>query len=546
MRKGEKRCEDMRITVIFQGEKREISCEKEESILSACQRQMKGITAVCGGKGLCGKCRILLINGTLPVTESDRRYFRQEELEAGYRLACRAFPEEDCTIELCFAEENGFEVLMEFSDEANRTEYSEIGTEDRRIIGTELVGLAVDIGTTTLAAKLVNLEDGRVLGAASCINHQRTYGADVISRIEAEGAGKGRELQEKLHKDLEQITQKLLARTGRKPSEICRAVISGNTTMGHLLMGYSCKTLGVYPFTPVNIGTISAPFSSLTGTENFGGDGFLVPGISAFVGGDIVSGLYACGFHQKNSVNLLVDLGTNGEMAVGNRHRILVTSAAAGPAFEGGNISCGTGSIPGAICHVKIGPDRMVKSETIQDQTPVGICGTGVIEMTAELLKAGIVDETGLLDEEYFDEGYPVAITANGQEITFTQRDIREVQLAKAAVRAGIETLVLRYGVSWDEIDHIYLAGGMGFQMDRDAAVAIGLFPEKVKDRIHTVGNSSLEGAVRALKDSSWQETMEGIVRISEETALAKDRDFQEFYMQYMLFLSQIQEIQSF
>lgn len=542
---------------------KEIWCEEKESILAAYQRQVEYASAVCGGKGTCGKCRIRVLEGTLPVTESDRKCFSERELTEGYRLSCRAFPDADCVIEVCFADEAEFEVLDAFADRkqnvekrnaekrkaekrnAEKTSAAECAADEKSASGKasteQRVGIAIDIGTTTLAAQLIDLTDGCLLSTASSMNHQRAFGADVVSRMEASMAGKGRELQNLIRADLQRLIGKLIRQSGISAKQVEKIMIGGNTTMGHLLMGYSCATLGVYPFTPVDISTIRGRFSDVIGTEYMGMealdcDVWLLPGISTYVGGDIVAGLYACEFEQQETVNLLVDLGTNGEMAIGNRERLLVTSTAAGPAFEGGNISCGTGSIPGAICHVKIGADRRTAVETIQNQSPVGICGTGVIEITAELLKAGIVEETGLLDEEYFEEGYPVAITPEGNEIWFTQKDVREIQLAKSAVRAGVETLIRRYGVSCDEIGTVYLAGGMGFQLDRDAAVTIGLIPAELKGKIHAVGNSSLAGAVRALLDDSWQKTMEGLVASSKEAHLSIDPDFNEFYMTYMMF----------
>lgn len=188
-----------------------------------------------------------------------------------------------------------------------------------------------------------------------------------------------------------------------------QVIIAANTTMVHLLMGYSCETLGVYPFTPVNIQTIETTLKELLRTEEISDCPVVVlPGISTYVGGDIISGLFALEFDKRKEISVLIDLGTNGEMAIGNQERILVTSTAAGPAFEGGNIVCGTGSIPGAICHVAMDADLHVETETIGGKPPVGICGTGVIESTCELLRTERIDETGRLDEEYFKEGFPL------------------------------------------------------------------------------------------------------------------------------------------
>jgi len=241
---------------------------------------------------------------------------------------------------------------------------------------------------------------------------------------------------------------------------------------------------------------------------------------------------------------LLIDLGTNGEMAIGNKEKILVTSTAAGPAFEGGNISCGVGSVSGAISDVVIDGDCVngdntgqgVSVTTIGDKLPVGLCGTGVIAMVAELLKNELVDETGLLDEDYFDDGFVIAKDADGEQLVFTQKDVREMQLAKAAVRAGLETLLLRYGVDYDGVDKVYIAGGFGFKMDLDKAIAIGLLPEELKGKVEAVGNSSLAGAKEAVLVKTATEEMEHICKIAKEVGLSSDKNFNEFYMDAMMF----------
>lgn len=257
------------------------------------------------------------------------------------------------------------------------------------------------------------------------------------------------------------------------------------------------------------------------------------PGISTYVGGDITAGLYALDFHEKESVSVLIDLGTNGEMAIGKQNQIYVTSTAAGPAFEGGNITCGTGSIPGAICSVFIDENKKANVETIGGKDPLGICGTGVLETTYELLKAGVIEESGLMDEDYFEDGFELSHT---KDIRFYQKDIREIQLAKSAVRAGLETLILEYGISYDEIEHIYIGGGFGYKMNVKKAIEIGLFPEACADKIISIGNSCLKGLVKSLRDSESEAHFEEIVNSSKEIELSSNKKFQEFYVEYMLF----------
>ena len=260
----------------------------------------------------------------------------------------------------------------------------------------------------------------------------------------------------------------------------------------------------------------------------------LLPGISAFVGADLVAGLALCGYDSSEKPSLLIDFGTNGEIGLGCRDRILVTSTAAGPAFEGGNITCGVGSIPGAIRHISLAQELAVY-ETIGSRPPVGLCGTAVVDLAAELFRTGKIDETGLFNQEYFEEGFSV-FRHMDMEGRFTQKDIRELQLAKAAVRAGIEILLLRYGITGHQVDKVYLAGGFGFSMNIDNAVRIGLLPEEMKNRIIQIGNSSLAGAIRYATDADFADRVERIRLISKEIALSADTDFYDLYLEYMAF----------
>ena len=503
-----------------------------ESLMEALIREGFRFSAACGGKGRCGKCGVRILEGTVPETDADRAFYTEDQRKQGWRLACMAYPKGEIRIQLDWNDESDFEILGAGGGAGAGEQPCGTAGDTRRVSAeTETAAadhtagpcdIAVDIGTTTVAMALVRRNDHEILSTAACVNGQRIYGADVITRIKASTDGKKKELQRLIRENLADGIKKLLTEAGVSMDRIGKIVISGNTTMGHLLMGYDCDTLGVYPFTPVNIDFIkgsareiilerpAARRTRLPAGRRMelrrerclpAGPGVtILPGISTFVGGDITAGLLACGFDRNEEICMLIDLGTNGEMALGNKDRILVTSTAAGPAFEGGNISQGCGSIPGAVCHVEInGTD--VQVWTIKDRPPVGICGTGVLETTAELLKEEWVDASGMMDEEYFDEGFPVAEKEDGTKILFTQQDVREIQLAKAAVRAGMETLILRYGAPREAISRIYLAGGFGFKLDTEKAIAIGMLPEDFRGRIEAVGNSALAGALQYLKD---------------------------------------------
>lgn len=507
------------------GETCYLTVRENESVLDALMRADVSFSAVCGGTGKCGKCKVRLLEGEISVTESDRQHFTASELEGGLRLACRAYPKEPVKVEVLYGSEDGFEAVAEHAQTAMASAWEQSGS----------FGIAVDIGTTTIAMQLVALDTGEIAGTYTAMNRQRRFGADVISRMKASVEGHKEELRLSIREDLGKGIRNLIRDAGICTDAVTELAIAGNTTMIHLLMGYPCKGLGAYPFTPVNIGLIEDTYERILGDTFLQAKVRILPGISVFVGGDIVSGLYERNADRSEEYSLLIDLGTNGEMALGNKERILVTSAAAGPAFEGGNIRFGMGSVKGAIASVTIG-DRGPEVGTIAGKAPIGICGTGVIEAAAELLRTGLMDGTGCLEEAYFEDGYPLAKAEDGSTISLTQKDIREIQLAKAAVRAGLEILLLRYGITGEEVARVYLAGGFGFHLNRHKAAAIGLLPEELEDKVEIIGNSALSGAVKFLLDPEAFDRTSKIVKCAEEIILSMDPDFNRLYIEYMGF----------
>ena len=537
--------EDMKIKIKGSERKMEFTCNPEQSIMDVLVKNGVRINAACGGRGKCGKCTIRVREGRLAVSSEDHNAFTKEELAKGFRLSCKAYPTEDITISLEMKKENKMTVLSDYKkreriNNKNRKEKDKTPVKSKICVNkAPQFLLGIDIGTTTIAIELLEKETGNTVDIYTAINNQRSFGADVISRIKASVDGKGKELRNSICSDLVEGILCLIKRNkGKSPSHI---TIAGNTTMIHLLMGYPCDTLGVFPFEPVNINTIETNCQSLFEGILLERDHLekvpvtILPGFSTFVGGDILAGLLANAFDQNDKICALVDLGTNGEMAVGNKDRILVTSTAAGPAFEGGNISCGIGSIPGAICGCEI-LEGNTTVRTINDAEAIGICGTGAIETLSELVCAGLVDETGLLCEEYFKTGFFLAKEPSGKEIVLTQKDIRELQLAKAAVRAGFEILLRRYGIGYEEIDKIYLAGGFGYKMNVKKAISIGLFPAELEEKMEAVGNSSLSGASAYQLSSENETNVEKLIASATEINLASDRDFNETYMDQMMF----------
>lgn len=488
------------------------------------------ISAPCGGHGKCGKCRARFTQGAPNPTEAERRCFTEGELADGWRLSCESVPTGDCHVILP-EDEGEFEVVAEFGSGASQVAQ-----------GGDLA-VAVDLGTTTIAASLID-SGGSIVHTVTMVNSQRAFGADVVSRIQASNEGHAEELEESVRMDLYGGIARLLSESGANAGHVSRIAIAGNTTMGHLLMGDSCETLGAYPFKPVDISTRVVDASGFFAAQRAkaGADEIdltakveVLPGISAYVGADLAAGLLFCGFDRLEEPCLLIDFGTNGEMALGNRDRILVASTAAGPAFEGGNLSCGMGSVPGAICNVSI-EDGHPHVRTIGGKPPIGICGTGVVEAVHELLVAGFLDETGMLAETYFEEGFPLAETAEGKPIVLTQKDVREIQLAKAAVRAGVETLLKRSGITYADVGHVFLAGGFGYRIDFTKAAGIGMLPREWANRATAVGNSALGGAIAWLAESDARQRLERLIGVCEEVGLALDADFNDFYVDHMLF----------
>ena len=490
-----------------------ISENREISILEQLQKQDVFIPADCGGIGRCGKCRVCFLSGAPEATEDDKKIFSETQLAEGWRLACKAYL--TGKFEIVWEQgEDEMEVATGFDGGSQETDKRGQQSVPDGAVGTEEKIIAVDIGTTTLAVSLVDPASQTVLATKTSVNHQRAWGADVISRIQASVDGKKDDLQKSIKDDLAELIRAL----GEDPETVF-TIISGNTTMEHLLLGLPCDTLGVAPYTPVDI--------SLHQEDNM----LILPGVSTYVGADIVSGIVACGMDTSEEICMLIDLGTNGEMAIGNKERILVASTAAGPAFEGGNISCGVAGIPGAVSAVEIDADGKASYQTIGGKDPIGLCGTGVLEVMYELLKAEIVDETGLMDDEYVDDGFPIA-----ENVMFSDQDIREVQLAKSAIRAGAETLMQEFGVGYDEVAHLYLAGGFGQKINLKKAAGIGLLPEELIDRTKAVGNSSLAGAVIVAKDEQIAEWFAHVANMAEEVSLTGNPTFSELYMEYMFF----------
>ncbi len=465
-----------------------------EQILSLPDQEY-GKYGLCGGRGVCGKCRVRFLSDAPPPSFADRRRFAPEQLREGYRLACTARASVDCDLEICFEGGPQPEILTAAGEMAegapDRPGYE---TGRKALGGTPSFFIAADLGTTTVALQLVEKAGGGVLAEYAFLNPQRAYGVDVVSRIAAAQQGKAELLRGLIMDGLQDGLKKL--RKASPPAagavfDSCEVILAGNTTMGHLLLGYPTQGLGRAPFTPWDIGTVSF--------ELFGHPAVYLPGISAFIGADIVSGIYAYRMAEREELTMLLDLGTNGEIALGNRDGIVCSAAAAGSAFEGD-----------------------VSAQAL---------GSDITAIAFDMLRERVMDETGLLREPEFTQGY----RAKGARIG--QKEIRGLQMAKGAICAGV-SILLDEADAWERLSRVYLAGGFGYYLDVGKAVAIGLLPAALEKKCRAVGNSSLAGAIRygrTGKKEREEETAR-IVRASRSVNLAQKEAFADRYIEAMAF----------
>jgi uncharacterized 2Fe-2S/4Fe-4S cluster protein (DUF4445 family) len=491
------------------------------------------IDAPCGGAGTCGKCRVLILEGDAGrPDDQERRVLGSGPISAGIRLACRVKPSAGLVARRSVAP--GSAVIRESFSAME-------GAPDTLAHGAGHYGVALDIGTTTMAAYLVDFGSRRVTASASRLNSQRAFGADVIARIDyacRDPAGLA-ELASLSRGDARALIEQLLARGGAGAGALREISVVGNTTMLHLFAGVDPSGIAVAPFTPafteLRRGPASAyglpwPDASLT----------LGPSVAGYVGADIVAAIRAVGMERRERLSLLLDLGTNGEMALGNRDGIVACATAAGPAFEGAAISCGTGGVAGAIDSLRWEDGRLVHT-TIGGGPPIGVCGSGIIDAAACLVRGGLVDDSGALDAAWSAAGYPLALTdsagdSGGAGIYFSQADLRQIQLAKAAVAAGIAAMLDEAGAGLDDIETVFLAGGFGSYLRPESAAAIGLIPPALLSRVDTVGNAAGHGAVRMLLFRDELDSMSGLARAVRYIELSGSDFFRDRFVEELFF----------
>jgi len=523
-----------KITVIRSGIR---ICETEgiegEMLLDRLNAAGVGIDAPCGGMGRCGKCLVRLSPDGKQVQ------------------ACRTPIEGD--MEVYLPEESGMEIIetsdtgaeiIEASDTGHRK--SEFSITDNHIRRTPFpLGVAVDIGTTTVVAHLTELETGKRIATVSGVNAQRPYGADVISRINYCAANGHETLTKIIRKQIKSLINQVCTDSGTHTQDIKSVAIAANTIMQHLAAGYSPVSMGVVPFTPVSLFGEEHPVWDDLPTDK-ATKIYFTPAVTAYVGGDITAGILAAKLEETNGPVVYLDIGTNGEIALKKGDIYYCCATAAGPAFEGAEISMGMAATTGAISHVKW--DGELKLSVIGDDKPHGLCGSGLVDVLAVLLDTGAVDETGrLLDRDEIDHDIAQYINeADGKNVFWLEKgetgvcvtaaDIRNLQLAKSAIAAGIATLLQHSGIPADRVKALVLAGGFGSFMDLHSAVRIGLFPKSLLSVAKACGNTAGEGAALALCSDAAKEQLSSIRERCEYIELSTSAVFNEQFVEQMMF----------
>ena len=479
-----------------------LSFEKGESLLAVLQREGFSVNAPCGGRGKCGNCTVTLLT--------------PEGRQTVY--ACKTPAEEGFTV-----------VLSESVDDLSWN-----FTTDRNTVlpaKSEGLGAAVDLGTTSIAVSLFDLSTGEKLGTTGAWNEQRTCGADVITRIaytmdHADGLER---LSSIVRRQIRQMIETLCKNQGCSWQDVKRIFLAGNTTMQHLFAALPPESIAAAPFRPVSFFTDSYALV-LDGKEIY-----MSPCVSGYVGGDITAGLSDLELDKAEGNHLFLDVGTNGEMALGGKNGFLTCAVACGPAFEGAGISCGMPASAGAINRFYLTEDQL-RFDVIGGGDPKGICGSGLLDLAACLVNLGYISPDGqLLCEGWDGEEGVFPVTEN---VSLTANDVRQLQLAKAAVAAGIRILLEKSGLEYDDIDTLWLAGGFGNRLDPKSAVALGMLPEELLERIRPAGNTSLAGIETALLSGEKSRLLK-IQSMCNYLELSSSAEFSEAFVDEMAFPSE-------
>jgi uncharacterized 2Fe-2S/4Fe-4S cluster protein (DUF4445 family) len=603
-------------TVNFQPIGKRVSVSASQTLLSAAQGAGIDIASICGGIGSCNSCKIRLINGSLTLqTLEEEAIFTAAELDSGYRLACQSYPQSDLTVEIppdsltapqrlqvegqelavqidpavipividipeptindlradtirvvdaliLFGRIPPFyfapSVLEELSPILRQNEWHvSLAMRKSSIIAVlppslPLLGLAVDVGTTKLAAYLCDLSTGTVLAKGSAMNPQTAFGEDVISRISySTTAPDGRKtLQRRLVETLNQLIQNLCMQAGGPAQpvtseQIVDAVVVGNTAMHHLFSGLPVHQLGVAPYVPAVSESLEIDACRLGLAIAPGSKIYLPPNIAGYVGADHVAMLLATGIAIASKTTIALDIGTNTEISLLHDGEIISCSCASGPAFEGAHIQAGMRAAPGAIERVQVIHGEL-RTQTIDNLPPIGICGSGILDAIACMQQLGAMDQRGSLIPDHplirqADHSRCFVLidrskSGTGQDLVITRKDVNEIQLAKGAIRTGIEVLLEIAGIPSHAIEEFIIAGAFGTYINIPSAIQIGMFPLLPLDRFHQVGNAAGAGARQMLISIGQRSIADDIARRVKYIELSTYPNFTRLFSNSLFF----------
>lgn len=573
------------------------------------------IDSTCGGKGTCGKCKVQIRQGTYPIHDSDHRYLSSNDLDQGWRLSCCAHIESDCVVEVPRLMTSpkaatlgyGRHVILnphahklhrqlalpDLNDQRSdwqrlRQRLKEDGYEVRAdlnlirslpatlrannfsitavISGDELIaidsgdaadpclGLAVDVGTTTVVVALIDLATGATLGALSALNRQTPYGADVIARVSytMEHDDGVTTLQTRIAATINDLVDQLITSAQVERQRIYECVAVGNAPMMHLVFGIDPAPIAVYPFITALKESFTARAADVNLNLHPNARLFALPHLGAYVGADIVAGVLATGLarHEDDHIRLYIDVGTNGEIVLGSRNRALATAAPAGPAFEGAQIKCGMRASDGAIEGVRITEDNVELQIIGGKQKAAGLCGSGLVDVAAQLIKRGLVESSGKLISavEARDHGVPESLVSRlidvdgiasfllAEGVVITQQDLRALQFAKSAIAAGVKVLMAQMNIRDEDLHEVLLAGSFGSYLNPESARTIGLVPNVPVERIVAVGNTALEGAKMCLLSFREREAVNTLIDFVEYVELSGDETFNDIFVDTLSF----------
>ena len=608
-----------RVALVFEPSGKQVRAPVGVNVFDVASWNAIAVDSTCGGHGTCRKCRVQILEGEMPAGSVDARAFTEDELAAGWRLACQAAAWSDLRVHVpplttrpkASTVGVGRQVIhrptvlkrfMELPEPSLTDQRPDLrrvmdGITDMASAADPMVlrglprvlrsadfkvtavvvddilmaveagdttdrvfAIAYDLGTTSVVATLIDLTNGMPLSVSSMLNKQQRYGADVISRISATMLDPSslESLQQLAHETLDELTEEVCLEAGVSRSEVYQVALAGNATMVQIALGIDPEPLGVAPFILAAEEYPDVKADELGIKVNSRARACLFPALGAYVGGDIVAGALACGMDRDQRVRLFIDVGTNCEMILGNGDQLLATAAPAGPAFEAASIACGMRAAAGAIEVVHI-DDSGVHIEAIDGAEPTGICGSGLVDAVAELVRVGLIDGSGrfVTDDVAREVAPQVAdrLVMRGKERVFvlsgevpidpsslerqvylSQRDVRELQFAKAAISTGWAILLEEYGIAEEDVQQVLLAGSFGSYLSPRNAIRIGLVPDISVSRVVSAGNVAGEGAKMALLSGSERNGAQTLVEVIKYVELSDREDFNDRFVEELAF----------